>query len=400
VTQAGPLGYGPTRAEALYQKGYDQDQTGDSQGAEETLFDAFVAAQEASHPEIAARAASQLAWTTGWIQARTAEGHRWSRLAMAIAEGARIGDGVRADLFQQLGGVFANERRYAEAAEASLRALRLNERALGRDHIRLAPVLTNLGEIYNQLGHYQEALRYTQRGLELRKRGLEPGHPDFGRSYNALGNIYDRLDRYQEAAAAFERALAIYERHYSPSHWLIGGALGNLGSVYQHLGRLETSLRYDRRALASFEGAYGPEHPNVAMVLADIGETLRLQGKPAEALATLGRARSIQEKALAPDDPDRAVALLAISRSLMDLGRAKEGVSAGERALVLLEGKPLDPKLLQKARFSLARVLWDEGNHARAVRLAVQAREGLAEDGHLDDQHEVESWLRQRGQTW
>ncbi|HEV8578444.1 MAG TPA: serine/threonine-protein kinase [Thermoanaerobaculia bacterium] len=400
VAQAGRLDYSPIHAEALYQKGFDLDQTGDTHGAEETLFDAFVAAQEANHQEVAARAASQLAWTTGWIQARTAEGHRWSRLAMAIAEGARSGDALRAELFQQLGGVLANERRYTEATDVSLKALALYERALGRDHVRLAPVLNNLGEIFNQMGQYEKALGFSLRGLEIRKKKLEPDHPDFNRSYSTLGNIYSNLNRDQEAAIAFERSLAISERHYGPNHWLTAGAYGNLATAYQNLGRLAEALRYNQQALASFEACCGgPESQYTATVLVNMGEVLRLQKKSDESLATCRKALAIQEKVLGPEHPDLSFSLVGVAKALLDLGRAKEAVPAAERAVALLEGKPLDPRFLQEARFTLAQALWSS-DHDHAVRLALQAREGFSAAGHLDLQRQVETWLRQRGQTW
>ena len=397
---ARPLGYGPLEAEALFQKGKLQDANGDPKGGEETLFAALVAAQAAGHQEVAARAAAQLAWVTGYEQERAADGHRWFRQAEGIAEGAKGGDALRAELLQQLGNVLANERRFPEALEVTLRAEALAEKSLGPQHPRVASLLVNAGQYESQMGRDEEALRHAVRGLQIQQKALEPDHPDIAKTYNTLGNIYANLQRNQEAITAFESAVDIARRQYGPNHWLVGGYLIGLATAHQNLRHLDEALGYDRQAMAIFEGAFGPEPPFGPLVLNNMGEVLRLLGRHDEALAAYRRALSIQEKLLGPNHPDLGHSLLGVAEAYLDLGRAREAIAPAERALALREavGVKIHPVTIAQNRFYLARALWDGGgDRTRAIQLARQAREALAKAGYADDQREVEAWLKKRG---
>jgi len=398
---ARPLGYGPLEAEALLQKGKLQDANGDPHGSEETLFAALVAAQAAGHPEVAARAAAQLTWVTGYEQDRAADGHRWFRQAEGIAEGAKGGDALHAELLQQLADVLANERRYPEALEVTLRAEALAEKSLGLRHPRVAALLVLAAKLTSQMGREEEALRDLFRGLAIQRQLLEPDHPDFANTYNILGNIYANLQRNQEAVTAFERAVDIARRQYGPNHWLVGGYLIGLATAHQNLRHLAEALRLDREALAIFEGTYGAEPPLAPIVLNNMGEVLRLLNRQEEAIAAYRRALSIQEKLLGPSHPDLGHSLLGIAEAYLDLGRPREAIAPAERALALREGKTIHPVMIAQNRFYLARALWaGGGDRARSARQARQAREDLAKAGYTDDQHEVETWLRQRSLTW
>lgn len=397
---ARPLGYGPLTAEALYEYGFLQDQLGNFKEGEDTLFNALVTAQAAGHQEVAARSAAQLSWVIGFEQSRPAEGDKWARQAQSIAEGARGGPGLRSELLSQLGAIRAQERRFKEAIDLSLRSLALAEQA-GRDNPRIPALLNNLGQYYQQLGQNQEALQYALRALEIRKKTLPPDHPDFGGNYNTLGNIYSTTGRNEEAAVAFERAVEINRKQYGARHWWVAGGLVGLASAHQNLGHLDLALRYDRQALEIFEENFGPEHPYEALTLVNMGEVLMLQKKPAEALASYRRALAIQEKTLGADNPNLGFALYGINRALVELGRAAEAIPAGERAVTLFEKEAGNPLQLHTARFYLASALWDGGgDRGRAVRLVREGRAAFEKAGDAASQREAEDWLRKRGQSW
>lgn len=393
--RARPLGYRPLQAEALYQKGFLQDVTGDLKGAEDTLFEALTAAQAAGDQEVAARSAAQLSWVIGYEQSRPADGEKWARLAQSIAEGARGGPALRSELLMQLGAIRAQEHRFTEALDLSLQALQLAERASPANP-RIPSILNNAGQYNASLGRFDEALRYALRSLQIREKTLAPGHPDFAATYNTLGNIYSSLGRNQEAVTAFEHMVEIIRRQYGLRHWLVAGGLMGLSTAHQYLEHFDVALRLDRQALAIFEENFGHENQNVAKVLVNMGEVLLLLNQPAQALDSYRKALAIQEKILAPNDPSRAYSLAGISRALVKLGQAQEAIPAAERALALFESQPGDPSPRNQTRFFLAQALWEGGgDRGRATRLARQAREGLASVPGI--MKEIDDWLRQRG---
>ena len=395
--KARPLGYKPAQAEALFQKGFLEDLTGDHQTAEKTLFEALVTAQAAGHQEVAARSASQLSWIVGYEESRPPEGEKWARMALGIAEGARGGPVLRSDLLLQLSAVRAQERRFKEALDLALEALALTEQA-GRDSLRIPPILTDAGQYLNQLGRNDEALRYALRALQIREKTLPPNHPDFAGSYNLLGNIYTALNRGQDAISAFERAIEIDRTNLGPKNWVVAGGLLGLATAHQYQGHLDVALRLDREALAIFEENFGSASPYHGMTLFNMGEVLMAQSKPAEALASYQRAVAIQTKLLGPDHPALAYGLTGTSRALVELGRAREAIAPAELALALFERQQGIPAELNQVRFFLANALWEGGgDRGRAAKLARQARAGFEEAGVKDAQQIAEAWLKQKG---
>ncbi len=399
VDLARRLGYRPLEAEALYQQARLQDVTGDLQGAEATLFEALVAAEVAGHQELAAQAASQLAAIVGHKLSRPEEGYRWARLAEGMAEGGRMGDNVRSGVLRHLGMVLAEERRFTEARDVSLRALALAERSLGPEQPDVASLLTNLSAIEDQMGHEEEALRHLRRGLAIREKILAPGHPDFGRSYTALGNILMNLGREEEALSAFQRAYKTLRQHYGPDHYLALGAFYSMGLAYKDSGRLGEALRCFEQALPAFEKGLGPEHPYVGMTLSGLGDTLALQGRQEESLAAFRRVLAIFEKSFGPDNPDLAVGLIGVSKALLELDRAQEALPLAERALALREGRPIDPGFIAEARFVLARSLWDgRGDRQRALQQARLALDGYGSSAvAVAQRKQNEAWLAAHG---
>jgi hypothetical protein len=70
-----------------------------------------------------------------------------------------------------------------------------------------------------------------------------------------------------------------------------------------------------------------------------------------------------------------------------------------ERATRFLESGELDPTLLVKARFALARSLWaNPSQRARAMRLAQQAAEALGTVRYASVEllREIKEWLKRR----
>ncbi len=395
--KARPLGYKPAQAEALFQKGFLEDLTGDHQTAEKTLFEALVTAQAAGHQEVAARSASQLSWIVGYEESRPPEGEKWARMALGIAEGARGGPVLRSDLLLQLSAIRAQERRFKEALDLSLEALALTEQAR-RDSPRIPPILTDAGQYLNQLGRNDEALRYALRALQIREKTLPPNHPDFAGSYNLLGNIYTALNRGKDAITAFERAIEINRINLGPKNWVVAGGLLGLATAHQYQGHLDVALRLDREALAIFEENFGPDNPYGAMTLFNMGEVLLAQSKPAEALTSYEHAKAIYEKTQGPDSLPIASVLTGISRAFVKLGRAREGIAPAERALTMFESQQGIPIELYQTCFFLASALWDGGgDRGRAAKLAREARSELEKAGAKDQQKEVEDWLKQRG---
>jgi tetratricopeptide (TPR) repeat protein len=101
---------------------------------------------------------------------------------------------------------------YAEATPLAQRALSIQEKSLGPDHIDLTRLLENLAVLYSAQDRYADAEALVKRSLGIREAALGPEHPSLAPSLNNLALIYYNQNRYSEAEALHKRALLITEK--------------------------------------------------------------------------------------------------------------------------------------------------------------------------------------------
>lgn len=398
VALARRVGYRPTEAEALFRQAYVQDLLGEVGKAKEAAFEAMVSAQSAGDLALAARSASQLAWTVGYGERQAAEGDRWSRLAFAVAEAMPGDDALHAELLRHRAVIRYVEGRQSEAIETSRRALTLAERAYGSAHPQVASLWSNIGTFLNELGRNEESIQASRRGLEIRRQLLSPDHPDLAKSYNTLGNAYADLRRPDAALDSYRTAYEIFRRRYGMDHPMTPGVLNNIANLDKERRRYAEAEREYLEVLDAYLRLYGSDHPDVAMVLANLGEVRLLQERYPEALATYRRSLAGNEKALGADHPHVASDLVGIGLALLKMGRAEEAVAPLERALRIREAADVSPELLGNSRYDLAQALWESGrNRQQALKLARLARDAYARnESEPEVRSEVEAWLAAR----
>ena len=66
-----------------------------------------------------------------------------------------------------LGNAFCDQQKHVEAVPVYLRALTIDEKALGHDHPEVAMDLSNLGIVYRVQGRRDEAIALFQRAHEM-----------------------------------------------------------------------------------------------------------------------------------------------------------------------------------------------------------------------------------------
>jgi hypothetical protein len=134
----------------------------------------------------------------------------------------------------------------------------------------------------------------------------------------------------------------------------------------------------------------------VALVLEDIALVLEDQGELSEAQTLLRRALAIREATQGPEHSDVASTLLTMVEVALGRHDSTAACEHAERAVAILEASEGSPAHLARARSVLARALWlDQGQRARARRLAEQAREAYAVLGelHREELAELDVWL-------
>lgn len=199
----------------------------------------------------------------------------------------------------------------------------------------------NLGSVFEDQRKYAEA-------VDAYNRALADAPPDRALWYN-LGHALAMLGRNEEAARAYRESLNVDER-YAEAH-------NNLGIVLEALHRPEEALRHYQRALL-YRADYPEAHNNAGTLLADLGwrdlavrhlrEALRLRPhNNAQAATTLAKvcldegrvdeALPLLAQALR-DDPSYAAAHRQMGRAMARQQRLAEAETALAEANRLVAG--------------------------------------------------------------
>jgi tetratricopeptide (TPR) repeat protein len=96
--------------------------------------------------------------------------------------------GILADSLSNLGLIYWEQGRYAEAEPLYQQSLRIYE-ALGPEHYGVAYVLNNLANLYKDQSKYAEAERLYQRALRIQEKARGPDHPQVAAYLNSLASL-------------------------------------------------------------------------------------------------------------------------------------------------------------------------------------------------------------------
>ena len=187
------------------------------------------------------------------------------------------------DAFHNLGLLYKNQGKLAEAEKMYQRALEGYEKALGPKHIFTLDIVHNLGVLYFDQGKPAEAEKIYERALKGYEKALGPEHTSTLNTVNALGVLYVDQGKLTEAEKIYERALKGFEKALGSEHTSTLISVNNLGNLYQIQGKPAEAEKIYERALKGFEKALGPEHISTLNTVNNLGVLYEDQGKLDEA---------------------------------------------------------------------------------------------------------------------
>ena len=440
ATVALATGYKPVLADALEERGGLEDDAGDAKAAEATLRDAVRAAQASRNDRAMVKGLIDLAMVVGPGLRRASEGQEIISDARAALERYGPDDELEVQLHLRLarmledrdqwqqsgaevdkalalaGARHKSEPVYARAlnqratvdkflghsADALLHyqsAVAILEKALGPDHLDVAPALGNEASILAHMGKQEEAIAIDRRILRIFARAYDPDHPNIAIASFNLGLALSRLGRSDEALQLVQKAHDIFAKKLGPEHPRVGHTEAGLATVLEEAGRPQEALAHNDRALEIYRKAKGSE-TEIANVLQGRADVLLDLHRPQEALESARQAGAIYAAKHDAVDPRIGVALSSEGAALLALGAPARAVDPLERALLLLDKPEVSPVDTGRARFRLAQALFAR-DQIRARSLAAQARTALtaaAPEGRAT-LAEVEAWLTRNGQA-
>jgi tetratricopeptide (TPR) repeat protein len=213
-----------------------------------------------------------------------------------------VPDNGMAGTYFNLGYLFNDQSKLAEAEQMYERALRGYEKALGAEHTSTLDTVNNLGSLYKDQGKLALAEQMYERALRGKEKALGAEHTSTLRTINNLGILYKGQGKLALAEQMYERALRGYEKALGAEHTSTLDTVNNLGSLYKGQGKLALAEQMYERALRGYEKALGAEHTSTLRTINNLGSLYTDQGKLALAEQMYERALRGYEKALGADN--------------------------------------------------------------------------------------------------
>jgi serine/threonine protein kinase/tetratricopeptide (TPR) repeat protein len=383
LNDAEGLRYPPLEAEAQLRLGQLLGDHGDWADAAGALHRALVAGLAGHDDETAGWAASDLVQAIGVRQAHYEDGDRWADLAVALAGRLRARDELLGDIYRKRAEVRERQSKYDEALADAKRALELEERALGPDHLTVAGTYHRLGNIYFQRAQYPEALDAFNRSLAIRQRALGPDHPELLKTFIGMANVYGDSGDHERALADYQRALDGLRRT-QPDDPDIPMIANNMGDEMIAFGRPAEALESYRTAEVDFRKRVGPSL-DTTLALMNMGDALRALNRPEEALRTYARAEAEGVRVLGAEHQVCGQIQVGIGEADLRLRRLDEAATHFRRALTVGEKAlgPTHPRLAEPllglGRIALAR--HDAASARAPLERALAIREAQPGDG-------------------
>jgi tetratricopeptide (TPR) repeat protein len=258
-----------------------------------------------------------------------------ARTVTAHADAAGIPDPTER-LMNQLGLLLGAKALHAEAEPLMRRALAIDEKRYGPNHLEVVTHLNNLAALLQDTNRHAEAEPLMRHALAIIEKSLGQDDPGVSTVLNNLAQLLQDTGRFVEAEPLMRRTLAIVERCFGPEKPQVATALSNLARLLQATDRHVEAEPLTRRALTIDEINFGPDHPRVAIRLNNLAGLLQATKRLDEAEPLMRRALAIDQKSFGANHPEVAKDLNNLAGLLWVTNRHTESEPLMRRAAAIL----------------------------------------------------------------
>lgn len=224
------------------------------------------------------------------------------------------------------------------AAEATfLRAIAINEAALGRRAAPTAYAIDALGSFYTTREEYAKAEALLTESIDILEHTAGAEHPRVAVALMDISRLYGEREDHDRAISVLTRAIAIGERTLDADDFTLAALRNNLGDVYISMNDYDRAEPYLTQALASIEKIYGPRHPRVTNPLDLLSIIARKRGEYDRAIAMLERSYAIREAALGANNMQAMEPLISLGNVYAAKGDYPKALELFARARTVLE---------------------------------------------------------------
>ncbi|MCH8120419.1 MAG: tetratricopeptide repeat protein [Planctomycetes bacterium] len=189
---------------------------------------------------------------------------------------------------------------YAKAQPLAELALTLAKRE-GACDSELAMCRIDLATLYKNQNKLLDAEKMCELGLKLQERALYKNHPYIAHTLRILSSIYQEQGRYRKARSALDKAMAVMLESHTENDKALAPFWVDIAGLLVAQGNFEEAEGYYHRAMTLINISYGPDHLYTANVLGSVAKLYTLQGRYNKAEELIDRAIATQEKIYGPD---------------------------------------------------------------------------------------------------
>jgi eukaryotic-like serine/threonine-protein kinase len=393
LAQAEASGYPPLRAQAALVEGLVLTKTGDADGAERSLYQAFRGAEVARDDRTRAEAADLLTFVVGYEKQNPAQGHVWHDITEAVLERLGGDDDLRLRALAHLNGLYFTEHKMRQLLEPQKEVVRLREKLSGEDSAETIVQIMNLGNAYAFHGDYDEGIAQWQRAADLYKAHFGESHPQYASALHNISDTRFEQGRFEEAYRLSQQAVALMRAARPAMDATRMVAEMGLARERFALGDRPAGLEAIQTNLAGRRKAFPPDSNLVADALCALTEAYRALGRSGDAVPLLTEAIALRDKPPLSDHGDLVPLFTELGECELALSRPRDAVAPLQRAVRLSEEIGDDPAKEALTRFALARALWESGSRSDALPQAQAALSPL-QKAHFRRADDVEAWLR------
>ena len=262
-----------------------------------------------------------------------------------------------ARLLNDLGDLLRIQSRHEEAATLIRESLAIHS-ALGNISDDRADALNNLGLVYEETGRQAEATLQLLEALEMRRRLFEPPHEKISNSLQNLAWHYARgvdLDKAEHYAL---RNLEMRVAVHGEVHPRVAAAQMQLSRIYKQQGRWDEAESAARRSVAIAEQIFESGHPDLSFPLYELADVLHTRGRLTKARELFGQIVAWERVSLGPDSHDLGMSIKAYASVLFELADYAQAETLLREALQIFTRLPGgSTRARQNAETMLGRVL-------------------------------------------
>jgi CHAT domain-containing protein/tetratricopeptide (TPR) repeat protein len=256
------------------------------------------------------------------------------KAVLELAGGIALSDGdpSLSDLLQVKGICQKRLGRLKDAEQTYRAALDRLERLGQGETVGNAIALDNLGNLYMESRRLAEAEPLRLRAIEIFRKSLPPAHPHIVTASQNLAVLYQFAGRRDEARRYYGEALAGAEKAYGADATQVGIIADNFAGFLRASGDKPQARELYLRAIGIFEKSLGADHPDTALALQNYAIFLGETGETVAAEEHLKRAIDIGERLYGPRHSSVAAALNTLALQQIEARRWPEAQATTRRA--------------------------------------------------------------------